>query len=526
MNAPSKTKTQTFNLLSIGHRGVGKTVFMVGSYAEQKSKSESKESSIWFDCLDAQVQNNLNTLLDYIAQTGQYPPATMKITNFSFVAKEQRLWGEKELCQFRWWDIPGEICNNDNPNFQKMLMQSHGCCVFIDTYTLFNNTAYTQTLKGIIKQVEIIASLARQSGLDYMFAIILTKCDLLTEDPHKLLKIEENIRPLMARLDANRITYQRFYSTIPIVTNGKLSVLQAKGASAPLLWLAKELSNIHRHKQPKTLASGFNQIIDNTAKPLRQARNGFPQSMLGNKQTLVWGGVALASLLAIITALSLRGGQPITDQQASREVLTQEYERKLKNNPNDAETLLQLSKLYGELQQYNKAIPLMEKLVSQEPEKTDYEFQLAGLYALNGTSEKAEGIYQKALEKNPNDPQALLRLSRLYSDMTQFDKALPLMEKLVGQKSDRPDFLYELAGLYALNRNKAKEEGVYDRILKLEPDSILALTSKATLRIDQGDSEAARGLFTKAEDVASTQELKQQIRQMADNALAQPKPAP
>lgn len=459
MNAPSKTKTQTFNLLSIGHRGVGKTVFLVGSYAEQKSNSGSRKSSTWFDCQDTQVQHNLNTLLEYIAQTGQYPPATMKITNFNFTAKTQNLFGEKDLCQFRWWDIPGEICNNDNPNFQKMVMESHGCCVFIDTYTLFNNAAYSQTLQGIVKQVETIASLARQSGLTYIFAIVLTKCDLLAENPQKLLKIEENIRPLMARLDANQIQYRRFYSTIPIVTNGKMSVLQAKGASAPLLWLAKELSKIHRKGKPQSLASGFNRLLDNTAQPLPTSRFRGADGKPKNQQ--LWGMAALVSLLAIAVALLIGLGVGLFESSTEQ----------VQSSPNE------------KIQQY-----------------------------------------QEILDQSPNDPEALLQLSRLYSELTQFDKALPLMEKLVDQQPEKADFLFELAGLYALNGNKQKEERVYDKILKLDPKSILALTSKATLRIEQGDKEAAKALFSRAEAAAPTDALKQEIRKMADKAQSKPNP--
>lgn len=460
MNAPSKTKTQTFNLLSIGHRGVGKTVFLVGSYAEQKANSGSRKSSTWFDCQDTQVQHNLNTLLEYIAQTGQYPPATMKMTNFEFSAKTQNLFGEKDLCQFRWWDIPGEICNNDNPNFQKMVMDSHGCCVFIDTYTLFNNSAYSQTLQGIVKQVETIASLARQSGLTYVFAIVLTKCDLLAENPQKLLKIEENIRPLMARLDANQIQYRRFYSTIPIVKNGKMSVLQAKGASAPLLWLATELSKIHRKGRPQSLASGFNRLLDNSAQPLSLSRPRGGGRAASNKQ--LWGVAAIAGLLAVGVAVAVGFGTGL-----------------LGNSPTEQANLT--------------------------------------------PNEKVQQ-YQEILEQSPTDPEALLQLSRLYSDLTEFDKALPLMEKLVDQQPEKADFLFELAGLYALNGNKQKEETVYDKILKIDPNSILALTSKATLRVEQGDNAAAKTLFSKAEVAAPTDSLKKEIRKMADKAQSKPNP--
>jgi Flp pilus assembly protein TadD len=100
------------------------------------------------------------------------------------------------------------------------------------------------------------------------------------------------------------------------------------------------------------------------------------------------------------------------------------------------------------------------------------------------------------------------------------------MEKVVSQQPEKAEFLFELAGLYALNGNKAKEERVYDKILQLDPRSIVALTSKATLRNAQGDKETAQTLFTKAEEVAPTEPLKAQIRKMANDALSQPTPNP
>ena len=47
----SETATETFNLLSIGQRAVGKTVFLVGSYAESHADSLTKRpGQLWFDC--------------------------------------------------------------------------------------------------------------------------------------------------------------------------------------------------------------------------------------------------------------------------------------------------------------------------------------------------------------------------------------------------------------------------------------------------------------------------------------------
>lgn len=75
-NTPKK-----FNLLSIGNRGVGKTVFLAGSYAELHSHGRAERiQQLWFDCQDAQVKEKIDRLLSYIAQTGHYPPPTATAT--------------------------------------------------------------------------------------------------------------------------------------------------------------------------------------------------------------------------------------------------------------------------------------------------------------------------------------------------------------------------------------------------------------------------------------------------------------
>ena len=260
MNLLPGTTPKTFNLLSIGQRGVGKTVFLAGSYAELHANSElDNPQQLWFDCQDTQVQENINKILSYVARTSLYPPPTIKITNFNFSLKRRSLWSSKTLCHFRWWDIPGESCNIRNPDFQKIVLTSHGCCVFINANALINNEAYPQELENIVKQVVAIASLVGQHDLKYAFALILTKCDLLEPGPLTLLQIEENLQPLLTRLDAVKANYQRFYSAIRVVPIEGAATLRARGAAAPLLWLVCELSKTHNFQPQQNLASGLTQ---------------------------------------------------------------------------------------------------------------------------------------------------------------------------------------------------------------------------------------------------------------------------
>ena len=264
----SVTALPTFNLLSIGHRGVGKTVFLAGSYAELHTDSQTlNQHSLWFDCQERQVQENIDDILSHISETGHYPPPTMKITNFSFSLKRRRWWGSETLCDFLWSDIPGEICTIHNRDFRAMVSNSDGCCVFIDAYALVHNTnTYLEYLEEIIKQVMAIASLAYLHDRKYPFVVILTKCDLL-ESNHLNQQLQQVLQPLTNRLDAVKANYQTFYSLIPIVRIPEKAMFKPKGAVDPLLWLVWELSQAEKlglmQEHPELVTSLWSNLLHN-----------------------------------------------------------------------------------------------------------------------------------------------------------------------------------------------------------------------------------------------------------------------
>jgi hypothetical protein len=232
--------TPTFNLLSIGQRGVGKTVFLAGSYIELHGDRRSdSEQQLWFDCQDDRVQDNVDNILSYISQAEKYPPPTMKITDFNFSLKRRQLWHTQTLSHFQWSDIPGEICTVHNRSFRSLVSNSHGCCVFIDAHALVHKQHYLPALEEIVKQVMAIASVAHLHDVHYPFAIILTKCDMLSSS--HLQGLQSLLQPLTVRLDAVKAKYQTFCSCIPIDTSFA-ATLKPTGAAAPLLWLVWELS--------------------------------------------------------------------------------------------------------------------------------------------------------------------------------------------------------------------------------------------------------------------------------------------
>ncbi|MBD1846300.1 hypothetical protein H6F89_23345 [Cyanobacteria bacterium FACHB-63] len=276
MSLFSELPPKTFNLLSIGQRGVGKTVFLAGSYAQLQNapvdlafqgaatsisssklprEPRSANPSSWVECQDEKVQANLQKILSHVEKTGSYPPATIKITNFDFQLKHRVRSTIKTLCNFQWWDIPGEACNLRNEEFQQIVLNSHGCCVFISAAALVQEQDYVHSLKDIFNQVLAIASVVSHHQLNYAVAIILTKCDLLESGTEMQAQLERRLEPLTTRLDAVKVNYRLFHSAIPIITTNGSATLDVRGAADPLLWLLSVLSKHHRFQPERSLAT-------------------------------------------------------------------------------------------------------------------------------------------------------------------------------------------------------------------------------------------------------------------------------
>lgn len=442
-------------MLSIGQRGVGKTVFIVGSYAELHDNNHTGDrEQLWFDCRDTQSQENIEAILNYVTRTGQYPPATMKTTDLNFSFNRHGRGGTETVSYFQWSDIPGEICDIGNSEFQKMVLNSQGCCVFINADALLHDSAYLQEIENTTKQVLAIASLVYQHNLNYPLALIFTKCDLLEPDPFRQLRIEENLQQLITGLDAKKANYQKFYSAIPIISVKEVSTLRAKGAADALLWLVSELSKPQNFRSQQALGSVITQNPSESAKSIASV----DKKILGlNLPPTALRYFIL--ILVIVTSFGIGASllfafnpskRGVQQAQTSQQLI-KEYEQILQSEPNNFTALINLSKVYIQLEQYNKAIPLMEKLVQLQPDLVNMRLSLA--------------------------------------------------------------HLYELAG----QRNKA--ETVYDQILAKQKNNISAMTSKALLRIEQGDTKTAKALLERAEKIAPNSELKVQIRKLAQESI-------
>ncbi|ABW26783.1 tetratricopeptide repeat protein [Acaryochloris marina] len=413
---------KTLNLLSIGERGVGKTVFLVGSYTESNHRYEGDQpQKRWFDCDDHDAHKNIQGVLNYIAQTGHYPPPTMKIADFTFSLKQKRLWGTQTLCHFRWWDMPGEICDLNNRQFQSMVLSSQGCCVFINAYSLIHEPAYLESVKDMIELVTAIASLIKHHNLQYPMALIFTQCDRLEAGPLGQLQIEKCLEPLIIRLENARTNYRRFYSSIPIVRIDGTPVLRASGSADGLVWVTSELCKARSVQSGQDLATSLSQStsLDHQFVPTVR-RPGFALGLIS---------AGVVGFLTVGFALtSLWSTQPPQQAQATQRTL-QDHHNVLTRDPNNLDSLISVYDHYVEVGQLAKAVPLLEKIVAQKPTHLDLKFNLADLYELTGEKQKAEATYDGILTAQPQDVKAIVGKAILRGEAGDLSTAQSLFQQ-------------------------------------------------------------------------------------------------
>lgn len=439
MKLLSPIKPPIYNLLSLGERGVGKTVFLVGSYAELNSVSDidpdlapNLAPSLWFECQYNPEKELLESILNYVSQTGHYPPPTLKITDFHFAFKQRNRWGVKSLCYFRWWDIPGEYCNFENPYYQTMVLNSHSCCVFINADRLVHDASYVQSLETITKQVVSLARLIDRTAIPYAFALIFTQCDQLPPGAIGQLQIEEKIQGLVTALESVSAKYQRFYTGIPIVERDGVFKLQSNGVSSAFLWLVAELYKKKSFGVDKSLEASLQDKTDS-------------QKLLPTfSPKLLWGlgGIAALIILGLGWNFFLKQPNstptPTASSAGNADQQVEKYEKLLKENPQNMDALVALANLYLEQGELEKAIPVLEKIAVIQPNNLDWQFNLAKLYELSDQTDKAEKIYDQMLSKNPKEFKALVGKAMLRQAKGDFQTANSLF-KIAEDVAPSPD---------------------------------------------------------------------------------------
>ena len=159
--------------------------------------------------------------------------------------------------------------------------------------------------------------------------------------------------------------------------------------------------------------------------------------------------------------------------------------------PAELQPKVLLTRVYQGMQQFGKAVPLMQEAMNQDPFNPQIHFELGSLYVDLEQWENARTALQQSLELEPAQPNALARLAQV--SLQAGDGVDYLRQHLRAMEVDPAD--YELPGIIAsfLYELDLIEEGddFRNRVLAIAPTSAISYQVEMLRAINIGDVEGS-----------------------------------
>ncbi|MDJ0554440.1 MAG: tetratricopeptide repeat protein [Microcoleaceae cyanobacterium MO_207.B10] len=220
---------------------------------------------------------------------------------------------------------------------------------------------------------------------------------------------------------------------------------------------------------------------------------------------------------------------PVVDQEADLKAQARGYELVLQREPDNQTALRGFLQVQLELIQLGKGniedvIAPLEKLSELNPGNTDYSVLLAQAKAYTGDREGAAKIYRLLLVSNPGDLKALQGLVNLLLQQERPEaaigllqdtlKAAPQANQIQAGSIDVVSVQLILGQVYADQKRYDEAIAVYDEAIKGNAEDFRPVFAKAIILKEQGKTELAQELFTKAIEIAPAG-FKDQIKREA-----------
>src|SRR5579871_941757 len=157
-----------------------------------------------------------------------------------------------------------------------------------------------------------------------------------------------------------------------------------------------------------------------------------------------------------------------------------EAQMALKIDPDNVDAHRLLARIYvqtigdvnaGDIQQANlqRAVTEFEAVLKTEPNDENSILWLSRLYGFQNKKEQAEKILRQLLQHNPDDDQAVAQLSQILMDGGRPQEAIDLL-KLSASNSGSPDLYDMLGDAYGQMKDFPDAESAYKNAIDADPD--------------------------------------------------------
>jgi tetratricopeptide (TPR) repeat protein len=158
-------------------------------------------------------------------------------------------------------------------------------------------------------------------------------------------------------------------------------------------------------------------------------------------------------------------------------------ERAAQGASDDERVLGPLADLYFAAAQYDRAVPIYERLAEnakkarQMKQVATYRQRLGGIFEARGSADEALAAYEEAFRVNPTDVATMAGLGRIYMAREAWEKARRVYRSMVLQNLDddagvtKAQVYYYLGLIHVALGEPRKAKGMYQRGLEMEPQN-------------------------------------------------------
>ena len=152
-----------------------------------------------------------------------------------------------------------------------------------------------------------------------------------------------------------------------------------------------------------------------------------------------------------------------------------------------------LARIYATDGQPDKAGPLFEKIVKQEPKNLAHRIVLASFYTSQNQIDKGEKVLRDGVVLDPENIKPKLILVDYLVNKVSKEKAEAQLIEYIQAEPKAWDLRFGLGKLYTVDNKPEKAREVYEAIIELDeedgPQALKARNKLARLALQEGDVE-------------------------------------
>ena len=181
-------------------------------------------------------------------------------------------------------------------------------------------------------------------------------------------------------------------------------------------------------------------------------------------------------IFALVSAVSCKKEEPVSEKPSPLQALNPytnesvftEVQKKVRENPNDADALFHLADLYDRNNQYPEAIEAYKKVIEVKPDMGYAYLKMGTAYDQLNQPKEAISSFKKAIQYMPNNAVAYNNLGVAYGKLENYTDEIGALKKAIKLRPNYSTARYNLGVTYLKTGNKKAAMQEYESLKKFD----------------------------------------------------------